>query len=309
MPQPNWFDAGNAILGAGTGLLGGIDKLQKDKQARALGLLQAGYQEDADGNLTKTEEQRKKEAFDQADKQAGILKSGFQGKYNPETHEVELGKIPGFKDIEQQMKQLQMQKLKQEIEQGPKPSDQQANAALFGRKAQEAEQDLEDLEKTGYDPTSLGSKIKGLPVIGTGLGLLHSVGIGGKYTDVEPTRLYDQAKSNFKSATLRRESGAAISKSEDTAADKQYFGQTGESQKVRDQKARNRQLSTQGILAAAGPRALRNLPEPTRASSAGSPNRGGGLIGNAVAAPPPVFHTKESLSQLSDDELRAMAGK
>lgn len=309
MPQ-NWFDVGNAILGAGTGLIGGIDKLQKDKQLRALELKKSGYAEDASGNLNKTDEQKKKEAFEQVEKQAGLLKSGFAAKYDPVTGEAKLEKVPGFKDTENETKALQLRKLKQEVDEGPKPTDQQSNAALFGRKAQESEQDLKRLEDSGYDPTTLGSQIKQNPFLGGGLGLLHSAGIGGSLTDVNDDNMYKQAKQNFISSTLRRESGASISRDEQNKADAQYFRHAGEGKEVGEQKSRNRSLSTQGILAAAGPRALKALPAPAVPPPLARNHQGGGLIGSAQAGQPPVVHTKETLGALSDDQLRAlMAGK
>lgn len=51
---------------------------------------------------------------------------------------------------------------------------------------------------------------------------------------------FEQAKRNFVNAVLRRESGAAISPTEFESAEKQYFEVRGDSEKVRLQKAANR---------------------------------------------------------------------
>ena len=51
----------------------------------------------------------------------------------------------------------------------------------------------------------------------------------------------EQAERNFINAVLRRESGAAIAPSEFDSAAKQYFPQPGDTDKVLDQKAKNRQ--------------------------------------------------------------------
>lgn len=64
---------------------------------------------------------------------------------------------------------------------------------------------------------------------------------------------YEQARRNFITAKLRRESGAAILDSEFATADKQYFPQPGDSQDVLRQKAYNRQLDVDGMIRDAGP--------------------------------------------------------
>lgn len=51
---------------------------------------------------------------------------------------------------------------------------------------------------------------------------------------------YEQAKRNFVNAVLRRESGAAISPTEFSSAEKQYFPQAGDKDAVIQQKAQNR---------------------------------------------------------------------
>lgn len=53
-------------------------------------------------------------------------------------------------------------------------------------------------------------------------------------------QVYEQAKRNFITAILRRESGAAISPTEFATAEKQYFPQAGDQQSVLEKKAQNR---------------------------------------------------------------------
>lgn len=53
-------------------------------------------------------------------------------------------------------------------------------------------------------------------------------------------QLYEQAKKNFVTAVLRRESGASISPSEFSTAEKQYFPQAGDKPAVVEQKAKSR---------------------------------------------------------------------
>lgn len=64
---------------------------------------------------------------------------------------------------------------------------------------------------------------------------------------------YDQAQRDFINATLRRESGAAISQSEFDNAEKQYFPQPGDSAAVLKQKQQNRLEAIRGFASGAGP--------------------------------------------------------
>lgn len=62
-----------------------------------------------------------------------------------------------------------------------------------------------------------------------------------------------QAELDFVNAVLRPESGAAISTSEFTSAEKQYFPQPGEDQATLDQKARARRMKLDNLVLQAGP--------------------------------------------------------
>jgi len=64
---------------------------------------------------------------------------------------------------------------------------------------------------------------------------------------------YNQAKLEFITAQLRRESGAVIGKSEFDDADKQYFPQPGNSKELLQQKAKSRALAIQNMRDSAGP--------------------------------------------------------
>lgn len=63
---------------------------------------------------------------------------------------------------------------------------------------------------------------------------------------------FDQARRDFTTAVLRKESGAVISKSEEDNANRQYFPQPGDTKEVIEQKRRNRAEAIRGIGAAAG---------------------------------------------------------
>lgn len=121
---------------------------------------------------------------------------------------------------------------------GGKPlNDTQAKALQFGARMQASGEILDQLSQGGVNASIPGSNA--------------GYGIGGIVTALQPAayQQLDQAKRDFINAVLRRESGAAISPSEFTSAEKQYFPQPGDSEAVREQKRNNRQLATRGILA------------------------------------------------------------
>lgn len=116
-------------------------------------------------------------------------------------------------------------------------NDVQSKALLFGSRMQESDKIINDLGNQGRNFSTPGAN--------TGWG----VGAAVNLVNSEKGQMLDQAKRDFINATLRRESGAAIAESEFENAAKQYFPQMGDSPKVIEQKARNRALATQGILA------------------------------------------------------------
>lgn len=133
-------------------------------------------------------------------------------------------------------------------------NDSQSKALLFGTRMQEANKVLAQLQGEGTTTSVPGSRMAGIgPVINA--------------FSPENKQMLDQGKRDFMTALLRRESGAAISNGEFDTADKQYFPQPGDSDKVIAQKARNRELAINGVLV--------EVPEKQRASitpkSAGTP--------------------------------------
>ena len=115
-------------------------------------------------------------------------------------------------------------------------NDVQAKAQLFGTRMQEADKIMGQLEASGESYSTPGAN---LPIVGRAVNMLNT----------EQGQMLDQAKRDFTNAVLRRESGAAIAQSEFDSADKQYFPQIGDSDKVIAQKARARQIAIQGVLA------------------------------------------------------------
>lgn len=77
-----------------------------------------------------------------------------------------------------------------------------------------------------------------------------SLAIGGSlpnFLQSGDRQAYEQAKSNFVTAILRRESGAAISPSEFTTAEKQYFPQAGDKPDTIIQKANSRNTAINNL--------------------------------------------------------------
>jgi hypothetical protein len=139
-------------------------------------------------------------------------------------------------------------------------NDNQSKALLFGSRMQEADKILEQLASEGTSTSVPGSRTPGLGPVITAM-------------SSENKQMLDQAKRDFMSAVLRRESGAAISSGEYENADRQYFPQIGDNAKVIAQKASNRKIALNGILMEV-PEAQRNSlsrQAPTDAASTPKP--------------------------------------
>ena len=124
----------------------------------------------------------------------------------------------------------------------------------LNERMQEANKALGQLASEGTDTSIMGSQA---PLVG---GAINAVSSGNR-------QMLNQAKLDFMTAVLRRESGAAISSGEYQNADRQYFPQVGDSEKVKAQKARNRELAINGILS--------EVPEKQRGSITPKPAGGG----------------------------------
>lgn len=84
------------------------------RRALRLQLAQAGLEETPDGDFSKTADLKKREAFERAEKQAGLLKSGYTAEYDPSANEAKLVPVPGFKDIEKEKARAEIGKLNAE---------------------------------------------------------------------------------------------------------------------------------------------------------------------------------------------------
>lgn len=116
-----------------------------------------------------------------------------------------------------------------------KKTEVQAKAEIFGNKMELANKSITD--DVG---TSLAGKIaSGVPL--------------GNYAQSAEYQKYKQASSNFITALLRQESGAAISKTEFDRYDREYMPQPGEGPEVLKNKAEARRVAIEGMKKGAGP--------------------------------------------------------
>lgn len=118
----------------------------------------------------------------------------------------------------------------------------QSNAAAFANRMSAGLMIFDELSSGGYDPTNLQDYLAG--------NLPRSV--SGFATTAEGQR-YMAAKTDFITAVLRKESGAAISVSEFEKEDRKYFPQPGEGPEVVEQKRLARGRALDSMIAQSGP--------------------------------------------------------
>ena len=128
-------------------------------------------------------------------------------------------------------------------------NDVQGKALLFGTRMAESDKVINNLSKSGIDVS--------MPLSNAGFGIGSAVNL----VNSEQGQMLDQAKRDFLNAVLRRESGAVISPEEFDSANKQYFPQIGDGNRVKEQKAKNRVLATRGILSEVPDGATKISPE------------------------------------------------
>lgn len=167
---------------------------------------------------------------------------------------------------------LEREKLAQELS-GAKLTESQGNATAFGMRAKESNALLNQLESSGTKNTGvLRSAISGIvgatPFVGdkleqgvsSAMNTLPSA-LGGPNSAQQAT---DQARRNFVTAVLRKESGAAISPSEFYNESQKYFPQPGDSDSTLKQKQNARETAIKALEVQAGPGAniIRQTPTP-----------------------------------------------
>ena len=116
------------------------------------------------------------------------------------------------------------------------------------------------------------------------------MGAAANWTQSPEQQQVEQAQRDFVNATLRRESGAAISEGEFASARQQYFPQPGDSPQVIEQKRKNRELATQGFLAEV-PDSANRVQQVLGA--AGQSAAAAGAAGNAAAPSLPAGMSRQ----------------
>ena len=141
-------------------------------------------------------------------------------------------------------------------------TESQGNATAFGMRMMESNKILTDLEKAGKKDTGV---IKG--AVGSTVGLIPFIGdkledVSGSIFNALPRVLgglspeqqqVAQARINFITALLRKESGAAIGPSEFATAEKNYFPKPGDDDATIAQKQQARQTAIKAMQIQAGP--------------------------------------------------------
>ncbi len=146
---------------------------------------------------------------------------------------------------------------------GGKPlTETQSNATAFGMRAVEANKILKDIEGRGTTTTggirTVTSGILGaIPLVGENLSETAKSALN--FTASTDQQKTDQARRNFVTAILRKESGAAISPSEFANEEKKYFPQIGDSKDTIEQKQKARELAIKALEVQAGPTGARSI--------------------------------------------------
>jgi hypothetical protein len=123
-----------------------------------------------------------------------------------------------------------------------KKTEVQGKAEQFANRMETAEASLAGgLEKQALGASGAFQAIAGgVPVVGSTM-------------QSEAYQRYNQAKSQFVTALLRQESGAAIGKEEFNRYDREFFPQPGDTQATIDQKAQSRRVAIEAMKKGAGP--------------------------------------------------------
>jgi hypothetical protein len=160
---------------------------------------------------------------------------------------------------------------------GKPPNEAQGNAIAFGARMDNSNRILESLEKEGVTG---GGGLKSF-VSGTLQSLVPYQGeklAAGVESIMRPLSSekqnnYEQAKENFITAVLRKESGASINPDEFAREDRKYFPQVGDKDSTIKQKQEARRLAINAMRQVAGPFA-KKIDEISGVPAGGAPSAG-----------------------------------
>jgi hypothetical protein len=161
---------------------------------------------------------------------------------------------------------------------GKPPNEAQGNAIAFGARMNDSNRILESLEGKGV---TSGGRIKGA-ISGTLEALVpyqgEKLAAGAEnvlrpFLSSESQNNYEQARENFITAVLRKESGASISPTEFAREERKYFPQVGDSDSTIKQKQEARRLAISAMRQVAGPFA-KKIDEISAGAVGGAPSSG-----------------------------------
>jgi len=160
---------------------------------------------------------------------------------------------------------------------GKPPNEAQGNAIAFGARMDYSNRILEGLEK---ENVTSGGRIKGF-VSGTLQSLVPYQGeklAAGAESVMRPfssekQNNYEQAKENFITAVLRKESGASINPDEFAREERKYFPQPGDGDSTIKQKQEARRLAISAMRQVAGPFA-KNIDAISSGAAGGASSAG-----------------------------------
>lgn len=136
-----------------------------------------------------------------------------------------------------QAQDLKRQESAARLKKAQKPTQKEFETATFATRARDAQNIFQDLERKGFDRSSLGTALRSsLPEIAKS----------------DELKSQEQAERNFITAILRRESGAAIAESEFDTAEDLYFPRVGDPPEVVEQKRRSREQVISALEAGSG---------------------------------------------------------
>jgi hypothetical protein len=151
----------------------------------------------------------------------------------------------------------------------------QSKAVGFASRADEADKIINVVGEGGkYTPSLIKAGAESVPLVGGALGTAANL-----FAPSSKEQQIEQAQRNFVNALLRQESGASISPTEFSNAQRQYFPQVGDSPEVILQKAANRKTSIDALKVQAGPGMEKMPKKPSAAPQrARNPTTGAEII-------------------------------
>ncbi len=241
-------------------------KMQREADQSEIETAKAGYSKDLQtGKLVRNQKKMQEEAI------LKLAPSGQAPVFDSEGNITEAKYRPEYLDVLKQKAAMDPFGLKRaSAENAVKPKEYEMAAAGFGKRMEGADKKLQNLLQSGFDPSSMNAQAQGAMLMGP----LES------FKDPK-LKAYEQAKRDFISAILRKESGAAISAGEYVEEGKKYFPQPGDGPDVLQQKTESRAQALANMQAQSG-HAWQSIPSvPVGGLIKKKGLVGGGLVGGA----------------------------